>query len=240
MTRPDITLALPAYNESANIASVLDETIDALTKLNRTFEVIVIDNCSSDNTAAVVMEYIARASASVRLIVHPENRLYSGSCATALREAAGTYVAIMDSDGQFTAADLPRFIAALEGGANLVFGWRRIRHDPRFRLVASSIFNLMGRVWLRYPLHDLNVGLRMFDRTFIKVAAIEHRINLSNPELYARARIAGLSVAEVPVTHAERRGGVTSHDLGRSFDIFLMVNRYMRLLGAEMRRAGVL
>lgn len=239
MTRPDITLALPTYNESANIVGVLDESIVALEKIGRTFEVIVIDNFSSDNTTTVVQDYIRRTSAPVRLIVHPQNRLYSGSCETALREASGTYIAIMDSDGQFTAADLPRFIADLDRGANLVFGWRRKRHDPTFRLVASFVFKLMGKIWLHYPFHDLNVGLRMFDRKFVEIATIKHRINLSNPEFYARAKIAGLQIGEVEITHAERRGGVTSHDLGRSFAIFLMVNRHMRALGAEMKRGRV-
>lgn len=79
----------------------------------------------------------------------------------------------------------------------------------------------------------------MFDRKFTDIAKVEHRINLSNPEFYARARIAGLQIAEVETTHAERRGGVTSHDLGRSVNIFLMVNRHMRALGAEMKKAGV-
>ena len=76
---PDITLALPAYNEGQNIAKVLDDCVAALTELGRSWEILVVDNHSSDDTAARVREYAAR-QAGVRLIVHDANRMYSGSC----------------------------------------------------------------------------------------------------------------------------------------------------------------
>ena len=231
---PDITLALPAYNEQDNITNVLDQSAAAMEQLGRTWEILVIDNHSSDRTPQVVAEY-ARREPRVRLIVHDENRLYSGSCATALREAKGKYLAIMDSDGQFTAADLPKFLEKLQGGANFVNGWRRERHDPFLRLVMSSVFNLLGKLWLGFPLHDLNCGIRMFDRKFMAAAAIKHRINMANPEFYVRAKLAGLVLDEVPIQHAERKAGVTSHDLGKMWRIFVTVNRYFRDLGRELK-----
>lgn len=230
-----ISLALPCYNESENITTVLDASVVELEKLNRPWEILVIDNCSKDDTAEVVREYIKREP-RVRLIVHPENRFYSGSCATALRETRGEYVAIMDSDGQFSAVDLAPMIARLENGANLVMGWRKERHDPVFRLFISKIFNTLGSVRLRYPLHDLNCGIRMFDRKFMGVAEVRHRINMVNPEFFVRAYNAGLKLDEVPIAHAERLKGQTSHNLGKIWKIFLEVDRYFRTLRREMKR----
>lgn len=229
----EITLALPAYNEESNILRVLSESIKSLISLGRTWEIIVIDNHSIDRTSEQVRKFMLNEP-RVRLIVHNENRFYAGSCATALKEAQGQYLAIMDSDGQFFSADLPKFIDKLESGANLVLGWRRDRHDPQMRLITSAIFNLLGRIWLSYPFHDLNCGIRMFDRKFIEVAQIKYRINMSNPELYVRAKLAGLKVDECEVLHAERFGGVTSHNFFKSLQIFMVVNKYFLDLRKEL------
>jgi glycosyltransferase involved in cell wall biosynthesis len=227
-----ISLALPCYNEAENIVSVMQASIQELEKIGRPWELIVIDNHSSDRTPAVVQEFM-RTEFRVRLIVHPENRLYSGSCATAVREARGELVAIMDSDGQFSAVDLPQMIVKLAAGANLVIGWRKERHDPVSRKVMSAVFNALGKYWLGFPLHDLNCGIRMFDRRFADVCEIRHRINLVNPEMYVRAYNSGLKLDEVVITHAERTKGQTSHDFKKTYQIFRTVNAYFRTLKAE-------
>lgn len=233
----ELTLALPAYNEADNIGAVLADCKAALDELGWPWEILVIDNESTDNTADTA-EAFAREHGSVRVIRHPENRLYSGSCETALRNARGRFVAIMDSDGQATPRDLPIFIDMLERGHNLVFGWRRKRHDPLTRLLMSRVFNAMGRWYLRYPFHDLNCGYRVFDRTFIDAAVIRHRVNLVNPELYVRARLANLSIGEVAVDHRPRAGGHTSHDFRKLVGVFVDVRRYFVSLRAELRAAG--
>ena len=232
---PEITLALPAYNEGQNILAVLEDCRQVLADMGRTWEILVIDNHSSDDTAPRVREYMAR-QANVRLVVHGENRMYSGSCRTALQEARGAFIAIMDSDGQMDPRDLAPMLAKLEQGTDVVFGWRRQRHDPFFRLVISLFFNGLGKWHLGYPLHDLNCGLRMFTRAYCAKAEIRHTINMVNPELYVRARQHGFRIDEMAVRHMARQAGKTSHNLGRLWRIFVEVDRYMRALGAELKR----
>jgi len=229
---PEISLALPAYNEQENIREVVSASRKALEAIARTWEILVIDNCSSDDTAAVVTQ-MAQEDPRVRLLRHETNRLYSGSCRTALSEARGRYVAIMDSDGQFTANDLPACLERLEAGANLVFGWRKVRHDTMARKVMSWVFNLLARWRLGCRLHDLNVGIRMMDRRTVDVAEIKHRINMVNPELYVRAVRAGLVIEEIQATHFGRTEGVSCHDPRRLVQIFLQVNRYFGSLQHE-------
>lgn len=94
-----ITLALPAYNEEENIQEVLAQCVASLTTLPHTWELLVIDNASNDATAERVRHFSQRQP-EVRLVSHESNRLYEGSCATALREARGDRIAIMDTDGQ--------------------------------------------------------------------------------------------------------------------------------------------
>lgn len=230
---PQITLALPCYNERDNISVVVNESIDALERLGLTWELLVIDNHSNDGTPDEVQK-IVDCERRVRLIVHESNRFYSGSCRTALNEARGQLIAIMDSDGQFTAKDLPRFVKAIEGGANLVFGWRKIRYDPRSRKVMSWVFNRMARKHLGCHLHDLNVGIRMFDRKFARAAEIRHALNLANPELFTRAKQAGLIIDEVEATHFAREKGKSCHNVFKLYSIYRQVRRYFRALRTDL------
>lgn len=241
MDSTEISLALPAYNESDNLANVLDASIEALGSIGKTWELIVIDNFSTDATAEIAQQY-ANTDERVRVIRHDRNRLYAGSCATAIREAKGRYIAIMDSDGQALAEDIPLFLERLERGASLVFGWRKDRKDPLSRLAISAIFNWIGKVRLRFPFHDLNCGYRVMDRAFAEVAEIHHEVNFSNPELYVRAVNAGLTMDEVAVQHLPREGGDSSHDFLRSWRLFVDVNKYFSALRREIadgRRAIV-
>jgi len=230
---PEISLALPCFNERENIASVVEHSIRALERLKRSWELIVIDNHSNDGTPEQVLPFAER-DARVRLIVHDANRFYSGSCRTALTESRGRYVAIMDSDGQFSADDLPKFIKAIDGGANLVLGWRKIRHDPLARKIMSRFFNWMARQYIGFDLHDLNAGIRMFDRQFIDAAEIKHTLNMANPELYMRAKAARLVVTEVEASHRAREKGQSCHNVIKLVQIFMKVRKYFRGLKAEL------
>jgi glycosyltransferase involved in cell wall biosynthesis len=232
MADPEISLALPCYNESGGIAAVIKASVASLSALGRSWEILIVDNCSSDGTPDVVRK--CTDDPRVRLKVHEQNRFYAGSCQTALEECRGRYIAIMDSDGQFSAGDLPVFLEKLQGGANLVFGWRQVRHDPFSRKVGSAVFNALAWALLGFPFHDLNVGLRMFDRTLVAAASpLKHRLNMANPELYVRAHRAGLSVVEVPVSHAPRLAGESCHDMKKSTEIFMLVLRHFLALRSE-------
>ena len=233
LKQPVISVGLPAYNEEGNIRKVVLDSIAALNQQDWPWEVLVIDNHSSDGTVKVVKDMM-KSEPRLRLVEHESNRFYSGSVASILREARGDYIMIMDSDGQFTVEDLPRFMAALQGGSDFVLGWRRKRHDPLFRLVASWIFKQMGRYWLSFNLHDLNCGIRMFNRAFADAALITQKINLANPELFACARRSGLKVSEVEVHHYPRLYGKTCNSLADSFTIFIKVNRHMRELAMDL------
>lgn len=232
---PTISLVLPTFMEQDNILHVLHESVAFLERLGILWEIIVIDNHSEDGTAGIVRGFI-QEKPNVRLIIHDQNQLYSGSCKTAIREAKGTYIAILDSDRQVTAEDIPKFLAKLKDGANLVIGWRRKRHDSFARSLITWVFNKLGKIWLQCPLHDLNCGFRMFDRHFAAMAEIKHRINMVNPELYVRARCADQIVDEVEIQYFKRTAGVTSHNLLKIFNIFIDVNRYMMTLRKELKR----
>ena len=239
MATPKISLALPAYNEQDNLAEVLRESIAELERQGRPFEILVIDNCSTDSTVAVARA-VADDDERVRVISHDDNLMYSGSCETALRESRGDYIAIMDSDGQATAADLPKFLDKIDQGAGLVIGWRKPRHDPKSRLVISAVFNTLGKWRLRYPHHDLNCGFRVVSKQLSEHTNLRSGVNFSNPELYVRARLTDSIVDEVTIEHRPRAGGGSSHDFKKMWQLFVDVNRYFTSLRHELNTAGKL
>jgi glycosyltransferase involved in cell wall biosynthesis len=234
------TIVLPAYNESGYIAEMVRRTVEAASTRPDPFEVIVINNASLDQTAAIV-DAIAEKDPRVRLIRHPENRLYAASCLTGTQAANGDRIFIMDSDGQHPPSDVWLFDAKLDEGYDLVFGWRRRREEKLPRLVMSRFLWLLARWHTGYNLHDVNCGIRAFTSRYGKQLEIKHRVNLVNPELFVRAKLGGFRVSEVEVVQEKRKAGVSSHEFGRLWRIFKTVNGYLGALGQELRlkRAAV-
>jgi glycosyltransferase involved in cell wall biosynthesis len=228
------TIILPAFNESGYIAEMVARAIIAGEMRPDPFEIIVVNNASADATAAIVAA-IAVKDPRVRLISHPENRLYAASCLTGAKAAQGERIFILDSDGQHPAEDLWKFDEKLDAGNDLVFGWRRRRAEPPMRIFMSRFLLGLARWHVGYPLHDVNCGIRAFTRAYAERLEIRHRVNLVNPELYVRARLGGFRVGEAEVVQEKRKAGVSSHELGWLWRIFLTVNRYLASLGAELR-----
>jgi glycosyltransferase involved in cell wall biosynthesis len=231
------TIVLPAYNESGYIAEMVQRTVEAASRRPDPFEVIVVNNASVDDTAAIV-EGIAARDPRVRVISHPENRLYAASCLTGTKAARGDRIFILDSDGQHPPSDIWLFDAKLDEGCDLVFGWRRNRAEKIPRLVMSRV--LWSLAWLHtgYNLHDVNCGIRAFTSRFGERLEIRHRVNLVNPELFVRAKLGGFHIGEVEVVQEKRKAGVSSHEFGRLWRIFQTVNNYLSALGRELRAAG--
>lgn len=228
MTRQILrSIILPAYNESGFIAEMIDNTITACQMKSDPFEIIVIDNASEDATATIVDE-IAQKEPRVRLIRHLENHLYAGSCLSGIRASRGDRIFILDSDGQHPPQDIWKFDVQLDHGSDIVFGWRKKRSETTFRILMSRCLLFLSKLYLGYPLHDINCGIRGFNRVFADKLSIEFRVNFVNPELYVRSRIGGFKIGEVVVAQEKRRAGKTSHILHHPWKIFRNTTCYLK------------
>ncbi|MBV9864043.1 MAG: glycosyltransferase family 2 protein [Abitibacteriaceae bacterium] len=235
-----VTLALLAYNEEAVIERVVREAAADMARAFApdTWEVLVINDGSRDNTGAVC-DGLAEQVAGVRVYHHNPNRGYVEATLSALREGQGDYICIFDGDGQQTAADIPRFVAQLDKGCDVVFGWKKQRFDHPARLVLSRGLRLMARFFLHSRLHDINAGCRGFRKAHAEqLSIIKHRINFIGPELYTRARLNDLKICEVVVRHFPREGGESSHHWGKIPQEVMQVVQYLNALRGELRAAG--
>lgn len=229
------TIILPAYNESGYIAQMIKRSIQAAEMRPDPFEVIVVNNASTDDTASIV-EGIAAKAHRVRLISHPENRLYAASCLTGTKAAKGDRIFILDSDGQHPPEDIWKFDAKLEEGYDIVFGWRRQRQETLMRLVMSRFLWTLTWWHIGFNLHDVNCGIRGFNRSFAERLEIKHRVNFVNPEFFVRAKLGGFRIGEVEVFQEKRKAGVSSHELVRLWRIFSTVNAYLGELSRELKK----
>ena len=226
-----------AYNEEALITKTVAEAVSSLSAVpNLTWRVVVVNDGSRDRTGEIAEE-IARRDPRVSVVHHDGNKGYAVATETALGNVPGQVVMVVDGDGQHTMADAPRFLEAIEGGADVVFCWKKERHDPIARLILSKGLNALSRWILGSPLHDINAGCRAFRSEVASRIEIRHRINFVGDEIFARCRIAGWKVAEVVVRHFPREAGQSIHRPFKMAGTILRVIRYLFDLRAEMRRA---
>lgn len=235
-----ITLALLAYNEAATIEGTVHEAAAQMAQdfAPGDWELLVINDGSRDETGNIC-DKLAQEVAGVRVYHHNPNRGYIEATLSSLREAHGDYVCIFDGDGQHTAADVKRFVQKLDEGYDVVFGWKKERHDGAARLVLSRGLRLMARFFLHSRLHDINGGCRGFRRQHAeKLSVIKHRINFVGPELYTRARLHDLKIGEIVVRHFAREGGESSHGWKKIPREIMQVLAYLRALRGELREAN--
>jgi glycosyltransferase involved in cell wall biosynthesis len=235
--QPRLGVAFLAYNEEALIAKTVEEAVSSLTALpGLDWRVLVVNDGSRDRTGEIA-EGLAKRDPRVLVVHHDGNKGYAVATETALRSTPGEVVMIVDGDGQHTLADAPAFLAAVDDGADVVFGWKKKRHDPLPRLVLSKGLNLLSRWILGSPLHDINGGCRAFRREVARRIEIKHHINFVGDEIYARCRIAGWKVSEVVVRHFPREAGQSIHRPWKMLGIITRVIRYLFDLREEIARA---
>jgi len=234
---PRLGVAFLAYNEEELIAKTVWEAVSSLSAVpGLDWRVLVVNDGSRDRTGEIA-EGMASRDQRISVVHHEGNKGYAVATETALRNTPGEVVMVVDGDGQHTMADAPMFLEAIEGGADVVFGWKKQRHDPFVRLVLSKGLNALSRWILGSPLHDINGGCRAFRRGVAQKIEIRHRINFVGDEIFARCRIAGWKVTEVVVRHFPREAGQSIHRPWKMAGTIARVIRYLFELREEIQRA---
>ena len=237
---PRLGVAFLAYNEEELIAKTVAEAVSSLSAISGLdWRVVVVNDGSRDKTGEIADE-IARKDPRVSVVHHQGNKGYAVATETGLRNTPGAVVMVVDGDGQHTMADAPSFLAAIDEGADVVFGWKKERHDPLPRLVLSKGLNTLSKWILGSPLHDINGGCRAFRREVAQKLEIRHRINFVGDEIFARCRIAGWKVSEVVVRHFPREAGQSIHRPWKMLGTISRVFRYLFELREEIRRADAM
>ncbi len=217
-----VSLILPAFNEDAVIESAIVEADSALRQQFRDYEIIVVDDGSSDRTVGLVREMIADRP-NVRLIRHSENYGYGAALRTGFEAATFDRIAFSDADCQFNLLELGELVRRTSQSP-IVVGWRVKRKDPWRRRFLSRGYNWLARSFLGTRVRDCDCALKVFRREALTNLMPESRGFFVNTEMLTRARQLGYRVVEVPVTHRPRLGGdskVSLWEVPRTFQTLI-------------------
>jgi glycosyltransferase involved in cell wall biosynthesis len=209
---PTLSLVIPVYNEAGNILPLAALAVEVLRALARPFEIILVNDGSTDATGAEIAEAHARWPEVVELKL-AQNSGQNIALLTGLNAARGEFLMMMDGDGQNDPHDLPKLLQLVESGqVDLACGWRVDRHDSNLRRIMSLIANKVRRAILHDGVHDSGCQLRVMRR---EVRAAFFPMELMQSFVPALAVAAGFRVGEVPVTHHARQHGESKYGLGR-------------------------
>jgi len=200
-----LSLILPAFNEAAVIATAVAEADAALSQIAIDYEIIVVDDGSSDETASIVSE-LSATNEHVRLIQHSPNQGYGAAIRSGFHAAEKELVVFTDADCQFDLTELDRFVL-LSGRYDIVCGYRIDRKDTPLRCFYSKVYNLLVRAMLGTGVRDVDCALKMFHRDVAKKLPISGNGFLVNSEMLTRANQLGCSIVEVGVSHRPRTLG---------------------------------
>lgn len=243
----------PAFNEEENIEAVLDEALGTLSRFADDFEVIVVNDGSSDRTADVVTAYAAgragrlggthEKSGRVRLVNHEENRGYGEALRSGLAAAQGDAVFFTDADRQFRLDDLERLLERYDAGS-FVVGYRQKRNDPWHRLFVARVYHAALKAVFGLRLRDVDCAFKLFSRDVLDRVRpdLESRSAFISPELLIRAQMAGVQVVEVGVPHypraAGRPKGATPKVIARTIKEIFVMRKRLGPVGKRASRAG--
>ena len=211
-----LTLVLPAHNEEANLAPVVERALAVLPAYADRFEVVVVDDGSRDRTGAIA-DAIAFSDRRVRVVHHGRNRGYGGALTSGFAVSTGDYVMFMDSDRQFDIADL-ELLAPFVGDYDIVAGFRLERSDPLHRRVMAETFNVVVRLLFGVHLRDIDCAFKVFRGDLLRSLELSAPGALINTEIQAKARRQGARLIQVGVHHYPR---VAGHASGGSVRVIL-------------------
>jgi glycosyltransferase involved in cell wall biosynthesis len=214
---PRLSVVVPAMNEEGNIPALHRAIADVLDATGITFELILVDDGSTDGTWQAI-EALSARDRRVIGVRHRRNFGKARGLATGFSVASGELVLTMDADLQDDPAEIPHFVAKLDEGFDLVSGWKQRRQDPMGKTLPSRVFNATVRTVSGVPLHDFNCGFKIYREEVVRTIRLYGELHRFTPVL---AHAEGFRVGELPVRHHPRRWGASKYGWSRLIKGFL-------------------
>jgi len=232
-----ISLVIPAYNEQEVIGALLTRVEASMEKIGKPFEVIIVDDGSTDETPKLLADGMARLP-WLRVLRMAKNGGQSAAFDAGFKAARGQIIATIDADLQNDPEEIPRLVPMLDGH-DMITGWRKDRHDSAFRLVQTRIANRI-RNWISdETINDSASSLKLYKRHCLEGIQLYNGMHRFMPTL---VKMRGFTVLETPVKHSQRYAGTAKYGFrNRALRAFLdllavrwMKKRYLRYEAREV------
>jgi dolichol-phosphate mannosyltransferase len=249
MDTPALSFVIPLKNEQATLRDLLMQIQSAVSQpdVDRTFELIFVDDGSDDDSWSVIRSLAEEWNGVVRAIRFRRNLGKAAALAAGFHAANGDVVFTLDADLQDDPREIPRFLAKLDEGFDIVTGWKKTRHDPWHKVLPSRVFNAMLSRATNTYLHDHNCGFKCYRSKVVKEVVLYGEMHRMVPAL---GSIRGFSSAEIEVTHHPRRFGTSKYGFERFIRGFMDMltvaflqkyrERPLHLMGAAAMWVGML
>ena len=201
-----ISVFFPAFNDAVSIETLVGVALEILPRLTNDYEVIVVNDGSTDATAAV-LERLARRHAHIRIIHHERNLGYGAALQTGFRNAKKDLVFYTDGDGQYDVNELPALHRLLTEDVDVVNGYKLKRSDNTRRKLLGAIYNQTARFLFHLPIRDVDCDFRLLRRKCIQELQINSTTGAVCVELVSKLHRAGCVFVETPVHHHPRVHG---------------------------------
>jgi glycosyltransferase involved in cell wall biosynthesis len=223
--RKSISVFYPAYNDGGTIASMVLSALLTLRELADDYEVIVVNDGSSDYTPEILNE-LARVYDRVRIIHHEKNQGYGGALRSGFANATKELIFYTDGDAQYDARELKLLFAALVEGVDMVNGYKISRSDPWYRAVIGRTYHWIAKLAFGLRLRDVDCDFRLMRREIFDKVHLESNSGVICVEMMKKIQDAGFSIAEVPVHHYHRVYGRSQFfNFSRTFRVGLDLMR---------------
>ena len=211
----EISVVVPLLDEEDSLEELHKRISDALSE--RLYEIIFIDDGSRDKSAEIIQK-IMDSDPLTGVVTFRRNRGKSAALAAGFNRARGDIIVTIDADLQDDPYEIPNLINEIEGGKDLVSGWKKDRKDPISKTIPSRLFNWVTAKMSGIPLHDFNCGLKAYRREVIQNIQVYGQLHRFLPVL---ANMEGFTIGEVQVKHYPRRFGKTKFGASRFIYGFL-------------------
>ena len=205
---PYLSVVIPVFNEEGNLKPLTDELVDVLTTLNKTYEVLFIDDGSTDNSFQV-LKALQQDHPTLRIIKFKKNFGQTSAFDAGLKAAQGEVIITMDADLQNDPGDIPRLLEKI-GDYDAVCGWREKRNDNVIRRLSSLTANRIRNKLSGEKIRDVGCSLKAFRNVYAKKMKLFNGMHRFFPTLI---KMEGGTVTEIPVNHRPRKFGASKYNI---------------------------
>ena len=205
---PSISAVFPAYNDGGTIASMVAAAWIALNQVTDDYEIIVVNDGSSDYTATMLNEISVRYP-ELRVITHPSNLGYGAALRTGFSATSKDWVFYTDGDSQYNPLELVNLVRALREGVDVVNGYKLTRNDSWMRIVIGRAYHYFVKFLFGIRIRDVDCDFRLIPRHILEEIELKSVSGAICLELVKKIEDAGYVFAEVPVNHYSRKYGVS-------------------------------